>query len=43
MWKTCFPLRLERRDETLDEEDCFFVDLNPDGGLKDCGWMNETL
>lgn len=43
MWKTCLPRRLERRDETLEDEDCFFADLKPDGGLKACGSINETL
>ena len=43
MWKTCLPRRLERRDETLEEEDCFFADLKPEGGLKVCGSMKETL
>jgi len=43
MWKTCLPRRLERRDETLEDEDCFFADLKPEGGLKACGSMKETL
>lgn len=43
MWKTCLPRRLDRRDETWEEEDCFFADLNPDGGLKACGSVKETL
>lgn len=29
-------------DETFEEEDCFFVDLKPGGGLKAFGSTNET-
>lgn len=43
IWKTCLPRRLERRDETLEDEDCFFADLKPNGGLKACGSINEIL
>lgn len=30
-------------DETLEDEDCFFADLKPNGGLNAFGSINETL
>lgn len=30
-------------DETLEDDDCFFADLKPNGGLKAFGSINETL
>ena len=42
MWKTCFPRRSERMDETFEDEDCFLADLKPGGGLNACGSIKET-
>jgi hypothetical protein len=33
-WRTCLPLRLERREEAFEDGGaCFFADLKPAGGL----------